>query len=403
MAASLQALQSANQTRSQGYHHPIEQPRIIICAYDVIPTGGTGKTAFELASQLLERGFEVTVVAGNCDLPRHPELRWIRVPNPTRPATLRYLLFFMLGAVALRRAGAGVRISEGPTVFSRVDAIRVHFCHRGYSERPTSQQRNRDSLPYRINAFLTSMLARAWESWCYRPSRVRKLLPVSSGVAQELRAHYPAVADRIEVIPNGVDTDGFRPDAGLRNRVRAELGLADEAMLALFVGGTWEHKGLRYALEAIAELDDWRLLVVGRGDVETYRQRAAQLGSNGRVRFVGEVDETAPYYAAADAFVFPTRYEAFSLVTLEAAAAGLPLLVTRVSGAEEVVREGENGWFIRRDPATIVPHLRALSEQPGLKERLAQAARASVAPFSSKRVADEYERLCRELIATPSH
>jgi UDP-glucose:(heptosyl)LPS alpha-1,3-glucosyltransferase len=285
-------------------------------------------------------------------------------------------------------------------VWSRVDAIRVHFCHRGYSERPTSSQRTRDSVPYKANALVASVLGRLWERLCFRPSRVRRLLPVSTGVARELKTHFPAVAERIEVIPNGVDANRFRPDKVSRTRVRQRLGLSETVPLALFVGGTWEQKGLAYAIEAVGMAPEWRLAVIGGGDTQSYDDLATRARAAGRVHFIGKVADPAPYYAAADAFVFPTRYEALSLVTLEAAAAGLPLLVTRVSGAEDVVREGANGWFIERDASTIVPYLRALGEDPDLRRRLGETARSSVQRFSSERVADEYARLLEQLAAS---
>ena len=76
----------------------------------------------------------------------------------------------------------------------------------------------------------------------------------------------------------------------------------------------------------------------------TARARLAQTES--RLHFLGSVDQMPRLYAAADAFVLPTSYETFSLVTYEAAAAGLPLLVTRVSGVEDLLADGLNGWFI---------------------------------------------------------
>jgi glycosyltransferase involved in cell wall biosynthesis len=373
---------------------------VILVAYEVSPSGGMARAAFELIAGLLDREIPVTVVSRTCELPPHPRLRWIRVRVPARPASLSTPLFFFLGSFAVMRAGGGVRLSEGPAVCSRVDAIRVHFCHRGYSGRPTSRQRTRDSLHYRINALAASVLGRLWEWWCFRPTRVGRLVPVSTGLARELSTHFPALADRMEVIPNSVDTDSFKPEPEARDRIRSGLGIGEDTMLALFVGGTWEQKGLGFAIDAVGAADGWQLLVVGEGDPGSYRDLVIRAGAGNRVHFIGKVADPAPYYAAADAFVFPSRYEALSLVTLEAAAAGLPLLVTRVSGAEDVVREGANGWFIERDASTIVPHLRALGEDPDLRRRLGENARSSVQPFSTHRVADECARLLEQLAAS---
>jgi glycosyltransferase involved in cell wall biosynthesis len=371
--------------------------RIILIAYEVSPTGGMSRAAHALVSLLLERGAQVTVVARICEVPSAPNLRWIRVPLPKRPASIATPLFFLLGPIAVWRAGSGLRISEGPTVGSRVDILRLHFLHRGYSERPTSRQRTRDTIAYRTNALLASVLGRLWERWCLRPRRVRAVVAVSSGLAEELERYFPALEERVEVIPNSVDLETFRPDQKMRTEVRKRLGIAESVPVAVFVGGTWERKGLRFAIDSVAALPDWQLIVVGQGDREAYALIADQAGAGGRVHFTGMVRQTAPYYAAADAFVFPTHYEALSLVTLEAAAAGLPLLVTRVSGADEIVREDENGWFIERDPQTITPRLKALSEDPELGRRLGDAARAAVAPFSPERVAQRYKGLLADL------
>lgn len=371
--------------------------RIVLIAYEVSPTGGMARAAHDLASVLIERGLQLTVVARSCELPPTPNLRWIRVPLPARPASIATPLFFLLGPIAVWRAGGGLRLSEGPTVASRVDVMRVHFLHRGYSRTPTSRQRTRDSLAYRLNALLASVLGRLWEQWCLNPRHARAVVAVSSGLAGELKCHFPELDGRVEVIPNGVDLAAFRPDPQWRKEVRDDLGIPDSAQVALFVGGTWEQKGLGYAVDSIAALPNWHLVVVGQGDREAYLPRAGRTGAQARLHFAGQVRLTAPYYAAADAFIFPTRYEALSLVTLEAAAAELPLLVTRVSGADEIVRDGQNGWFIERDAKTIIPRLEALAADPELGQRLGTAARAAVEPFSLERLADRYEPLLDNL------
>ncbi len=87
--------------------------------------------------------------------------------------------------------------------------------------------------------------------------------------------------------------------------------------------------------------------MIGAGDEDRFRAIARRSGLAGRVEFIGAQLDPAPYYAAADAFVLPTAYETFSLASYEAAAAGLPLLVTRVNGVEDLLVDGETGWFIR--------------------------------------------------------
>src|SRR5207248_1399513 len=131
-------------------------------------------------------------------------------------------------------------------------------------------------------------------------------------------------------------------------------------LVALFVGSEWERKGLKVAIDALAHAPDWKLLVVGRGNVASYRSHARASGVEPRVVFVGTASDPAPYYCASDAFVLPTSYETFSLVTYEAAATGVPLLVTPVNGVTDLLGDGSNGWFIDRCPEGIAARLRAL-------------------------------------------
>jgi len=102
-------------------------------------------------------------------------------------------------------------------------------------------------------------------------------------------------------------------------------------------------------------------------------------------------------YAAADAFVMPTSYEAFPLVALEAAASGLPLLVTRVNGVTEMLDEGRNGWFITADGDDIAARLNRLSADPALATAMGERARATAAAYTWDAMAERYESLYAEL------
>jgi UDP-glucose:(heptosyl)LPS alpha-1,3-glucosyltransferase len=203
--------------------------------------------------------------------------------------------------------------------------------------------------------------------------------------------------DRIVTVPNGVDTSEFRPDPVARDVKRGELGLDPDELVALFVGGDWPRKGLAVAIEAIVRAPAWRLMVVGQGDVDAYRRRARDLGVGDRIVFLPPTPDIASYYQAADAFLLPTSYETFSLVTYEAAASGLPLLVTRVSGVEDLLRDGEDGWLITRDPAAIAQCLDRLADDPGLRLAMGAAARSRSQEFDWGSVLEAYGRLYRGL------
>jgi UDP-glucose:(heptosyl)LPS alpha-1,3-glucosyltransferase len=201
----------------------------------------------------------------------------------------------------------------------------------------------------------------------------------------------------VRTIPNGVDAMVFRPDPGARREVRTELGVAEETPLALFVGGDWGRKGLAHAVDALALAPDWQLAIAGAGDRGRMATRARAAGADSRLHFLGQVSNTPRVFAAADAFVLPTTYEAFPLVALEAAACGLPLLLTRVNGAEDLVEDGRNGWFIDRNGQDIGGRLNQLRADPQLARDMAERARAAATRFSWERMADGYVSLYTEL------
>jgi glycosyltransferase involved in cell wall biosynthesis len=372
---------------------------VTIVAHEVGTAGGMERQLAELARGLLVRGRQVTVVARECRLQPHPGLEWVRVRGPRRPFSLWYPWFFVLGSGILRRRAPGLVHTTGAIVFSRAEVSTVHFCHHAFKAREGARAGARRSLLYRLNAAVASGMSRLAERYCYRPTRTGHLVAVSHGVARELVDFFPDMAGAVSVIPNGVDTSAFAPDPDVRTRVRSELDISDGELVAIFVGGDWDRKGLRYAIEAVGHAPAWRLLVVGPGEIDHYREIARHAGADSRVIFLGHKTDTAPYYAAADGLVMPTAYEAFPLVTLEAAAAGLPLLVSRVSGVEELIVEGENGWFVGRDADDIAGRLRELAGDRPKAQAMGISARRTSARFEWGQAIDAYDRLYEQLAA----
>jgi glycosyltransferase involved in cell wall biosynthesis len=361
---------------------PNRSREVVFVAHDVGGAGGMERQSAHLVLGLLEAGRPVTVIARSCALGEREGLRFVRVPLPRRPATLAYPAFFLVASVLAARHRGALLHTTGAVVANRADVSSVHYCHRAAAARVAASRASRPSRLYRINAAIAARLSRAGEWWCYRPGRTRLLSPVSEGVASELREHFPRMATRVRTVPNGVDSSVFRPDPAVRSDLRCELGIDDRASLALFVGGDWERKGLRHAVDALAAAPDWHLAIAGDGDRDELSARARASGTEARLHFLGSVSDMPPLYAAADAFILPTAYEAFPLVTLEAAASGLPLLVTRVNGVEDLLQEGRNGWFVSPEGRDIARRLNELAADGALARRMSAEARSAAAGFS---------------------
>jgi glycosyltransferase involved in cell wall biosynthesis len=372
-------------------------PPVTIVAHNVGGVGGMERQLEWLVTGLLEAGGEVTIISRTCRLPTHHRMRWIRVPGPNRPFPLAFPWFYLAASIVTSRRRRGLVHTTGSLIANRVDLATVHFCHLGGRRHGGLGRRRRADLAYTANAWLSLVLSEITERWSYRSGRVRRLVAVSPGVGHEVRSCFPRCGELVETIPNGVDFDEFRPDEGRRAVERAALGLSEDALAAVFVGGDWERKGLAHALAAVGRRPAWHLLVVGAGDEAQYRRHAAEAGCADRVHFAGEMTNVSRFYLAGDAFILPSHYESFSLATYEAAASGLPLLVTRVSGVEDILSDGENGWFISPDADTIEPRLAQLEADLMLRTAMGRKAHATAQRFDWASVVSAYCDLYRRL------
>ena len=149
------------------------------------------------------------------------------------------------------------------------------------------------------------------------------IIPVSHMVQSHLQTLHGVDPARMELVYNGVDPRRFSPEhrPQYRELIRGRLGLQHET-LYLFVARNFRLKGLATVLKAMRILitagHPVHLAVVGDGPVETFAPIAARLGVSTQTTFCGFVDDTIPYYAAADVFVFPTFYDPIRIRNLDA-------------------------------------------------------------------------------------
>jgi UDP-glucose:(heptosyl)LPS alpha-1,3-glucosyltransferase len=169
-----------------------------------------------------------------------------------------------------------------------------------------------------------------------------RVIANSAMVRDEIVNYYGFPADAIDLIRNGVRVSEFGPAPLKRAAARAQLHLAETDVAVLFLGSGWERKGLRFAVAAVESVrnDRMRLLIAGRGNRSKFRSCSA--------RFFGEVADVRPLLSAADIFLLPTLYDPFSNASLEAMAAGLPVVTTRANGCSEIIEERIHGSIVDR-------------------------------------------------------
>ncbi len=225
---------------------------------------------------------------------------------------------------------------------------------------------------------------------------------------RELIKRYGAHADKIAVIPCGVNPDLFQPMA--KDIARRELGLNHQKVI-LFVGRIEPLKGLEQLLQAFTLIKDEKppmLMIVGGDDhsqsqVQTLQRMAEDLHIEDRVTFVGSVaQEKLPlFYSAADICAIPSYYESFGMVALESLACGTPIVATNVGGMKRVIRWREMGRVAKdNSPRNLAREMAELLSSDGNQARDIRTRQARMAEFSWSKIADSMLRqydglLCR--------
>jgi len=215
----------------------------------------------------------------------------------------------------------------------------------------------------------------------YRPYRA--VVALSRAIERQL-AEAGVARERVTLIPSGVDTQRFRPDAAARERLRAAFALPSGALVVGVVAQLIERKRHSWLFALLPELVwEWpalRVLCFGRGPLE-HRLRAEldERGLGTQVVLAGYRADLPALVPGLDLLVHPAEREGLGLALLEGASAGVPVVACAVGGVPDVVVDGETGVLVPRDDAgAMVRALRALLASPDERRRLGTAARQHV-------------------------
>ena len=364
-------------------------------------TGGVERYVWLLAREMARRGHEVSLLARRCPELPGPSVRFRRI-QARGPFSFLKVLSFARGVRAL------LREEEFDVVHScdRIFDCDIYRAGEGlHREWLLVSKRYLSPLKAALRWFdpLHHLLCRI-EKRLIKDGGARRVTAIGQKGAEEIRRHFGL--ENIPVIYNGVDPDEFRPpEEGEREKIRGRLGVPREAFMVLFVGSGYFRKGLWFLIEAFSRLGNggpgtpW-LVVAGKGTMGPYRRLARSLGVNRRTLFCGAIDPAGEIYRAADVFVFPTLYEPFGNVCLEALASGLPCVFSSRCGGAEIVTDGENG-FVLDDPADVHEMSRQIRTCMDEKRAVAlgKAARELALRFSVSANVDVTESLYREIVS----
>jgi glycosyltransferase involved in cell wall biosynthesis len=260
-------------------------------------------------------------------------------------------------------------------------------------------------VPLRIHTFTGQV-------WATRKGPTRTLLRAIDGLIARCATHVLVdsrsqreflIANRVVAASKsavlaegsicGVDGERFRPDGAARGRVRTALGVSEDAVLFLYLGRLSREKGvldLAAAFTALAARNPSAYLLVAGPDEEGLRRQMQGLlaACMDRVRWSDYTDRPEDYMAAADVFCLPSHREGFGQVAIEAAAAGLPVIASRIYGIVDAVVDRETGLLHPpADVEVLLSYMETLLLQPDLRRKLGGAGRSrALRDFSTRRV-----------------
>lgn len=340
--------------------------------------------------------------------PSGARIVWHRIPDLPGPHLLRYLWWFAANHFYRWRDIRSGRVRPD-LVYSPgincadADVIAVHIVFREFYRQVRGELRLRKlplrSWPRTLHRKLYYLLIMGLEGWIYRNSRVR-LTAVSHLAARQLAQHFQR--SDVVVIPNAVDAGKFHPLAReqARSSARERLGLEAADFVLLLIGNDWKNKGLDVLLQALALCRSLplQLLVVGEDVRRGYEEFLGQLALAERVRFLEPSPDVVQFYAAADAYVGPSREDAYGLPILEAMACALPVIASARAGASEIITDGKDGLILRNpeDFQELAEHLRRLVSDKNLCARLGEAAAATAREHTWDHNAAEIREFLRQ-------
>lgn len=363
--------------------------KIAFVVHDYHRLGGHSRYTVELAERYA-CDHEVHVFANRIQDDGSNAIRFHHVPA-VRLTALSTILSFPLPATMMIGRGFDVVHAQG-LVCRGANVVTAHICNATWYE-----ERRRSADTIRATEHLFAALVNRLERMLFRSATQAEVIAVSERVAVDLREAYGRLA-RVSVVYHGVDLERFTPlrRESCRSAVRRSFGIPEDALVALYVGDL--RKGGRTAIEALSSAPDWHLLTVSRTAPMPYAAYAKERGVSNRVVLAPPTDVIEQFYAASDAFVFPSAYDAFGMVVTEAMASGLPVIVSAAAGASELVEHGDSGFIIAsaKDCMSIGAYLSAWSRDRVQLDRMGEAARRAVQPFTWEAIAKQtmavYER-----------
>ncbi len=391
--------------------------RICICTETYYPVVGGGETQTQaLAEGLVANGFDVIVLTrrsdslfkrfeqfGNINVYRLPPAgsehfkKWGLLVT-ILPALIKlrwqYDLIFVSGFRVLGIAAVLIGKFFGKPCILKADSL-GEMSGDFFADGLAKLNLPPSSFPFRTFLRLRNKILK----------QAKVFVAISTEVSKELATHG-VNEGAIQVIPNSVDTNRFRPISyNEKLEFRRKLGIPKKAIVVTFTGRLVSYKGLPFLLRVWREIqckhNHVKLLLIGSGGLDIHncelelKTYVKENNLQSAVQFTGNVQNVNEYLQASDIFVFPTANEAFGISLIEAMACGLPVISTPVGGIKDIIQDKQNGLLVKaRDFQQLYEALDTLLIDTVLSSSLGKAARQTVQNrYSAEIVTQKYIEL----------
>lgn len=386
--------------------------KVAIMIHDLTPWGGQDRSTLEIAWHLNKKHpleIHSYQLEGYDDW---PDMTYVPYHTPVKkPILLKYLHYHMTSKLRLQKTKIPVIQSTG-TASLVSNIIQVQFIHTSWDKKqknlPKSEISEKNFLKRQYHKVL-SQFNQQLEKKLY--TNDRHFIAISECIKQELMNEFNINAQNISVVHHGVDPEHFHPyqdsdaSAEMRHKIRHKHNISDDKIVLLHIGAINERKGISHSLKALKILVDQghknlHYLAVGSGHQKPYLDWVKENNLQDHVTFVSHTKDVRQYYWAGDLFFFPSLYEPFGLVILEAMSCGLPTLASIQSGASELIENGISGYTI--DEPTNANKLATLVDSflqdTGRQKEFSTKARAIALQNSWAKVAERYSQVYENLL-----
>lgn len=314
-------------------------------------TGGTERYLNQTARHLALQGHRVTIVCRSHEEAPAPEVEFVVLRSFAPGGGMRMWRFATDAARHLESADYDVVYGLGRTWQQDILRLGGGLVATQLEQARIARHGLRDSV--RAAASIKWRLARRVEERAFGQRPQPLIVANSELVRRDVLTRYGLDPETVRVLHNACDCERFHPQthAAAGAALRAEFGFTTGHHVYLFLGTGYRRKGLVVLLEAFAthakSAPEARLAVVGYdSELERYRALADSHGIGQKVHFAGGRRDPEICFAAADVYVLPTYYDPFANSTVEALAAGLPVITTTTNGGSERIIQGLSGSVI---------------------------------------------------------